>query len=65
MLAVKLTGQVQMHTREEMLDIVVVDGVQGIIRNLATGETRRAPMQFFFVLVDMEMCIIFPLTRWV
>ena len=35
-------GQVKMHTREEMLDIVVVDGhAKGIItRNLATGETR-------------------------
>ncbi len=36
------TGQVKMHTRQEMLDIVVVDGhAKGIItRNLATGETR-------------------------
>ena len=36
------TGQVKMHTREEMLDIVVVDGhAKGIItRNLATGETK-------------------------
>ena len=35
-------GQVKMHTREEMLDIVVVDGhAKGIItRNLATGETK-------------------------
>ncbi len=35
-------GQVKMHTREEMLDIVVVDGhAKGIItRNLATGETN-------------------------
>lgn len=35
------SGQVKMHTREEMLDIVVVDGhAKGIItRNLATGET--------------------------
>ena len=36
------TGQVKMHTRQEMLDIVVVDGhAKGIItRNLATGETK-------------------------
>jgi len=36
------SGQVKMHTREEMLDIVVVDGhAKGIIsRNLATGETN-------------------------
>ena len=36
------SGQVKMHTREEMLDIVVVDGhAKGIItRNLATGETK-------------------------
>jgi len=35
-------GQVKMHTRQEMLDIVVVDGhAKGIItRNLATGETK-------------------------
>jgi len=35
-------GQVKMHTRDEMLDIVVVDGhAKGIItRNLATGETK-------------------------
>ena len=35
-------GQVKMHTREEMLDIVVVDGhAKGIVtRNLATGETK-------------------------
>ena len=35
-------GQVKMHTREEMLDIVVVDGhAKGIItRNLTTGETK-------------------------
>jgi len=35
-------GQVKMQTREEMLDIVVVDGhAKGIItRNLATGETK-------------------------
>jgi len=36
------TGQVKMHTRHEMLDLVVVDGhAKGIItRNLATGETK-------------------------
>ncbi len=36
------SGQVKMHTREEMLDIVVVDGhAKGIIsRNLTTGETN-------------------------
>ena len=36
------SGQVKMHTREEMLDIVVVDGhAKGIVtRNLATGETK-------------------------
>ena len=36
------TGQVKMHTRQEMLDLVVVDGhAKGIItRNLATGETK-------------------------
>ena len=36
------TGQVKMHTRSEMLDIVVVDGhAKGIItRNLANGETQ-------------------------
>ena len=35
-------GQVKMHTRSEMLDIVVVDGhAKGIItRNLATGEIK-------------------------
>lgn len=35
-------GQVKMHTREEMLDIVVIDGhAKGIVsRNLATGETN-------------------------
>ena len=35
-------GQVKMHTRQEMLDLVVVDGhAKGIItRNLATGETK-------------------------
>ena len=35
-------GQVKMHTREEMLDIVVVDGhAKGIVtRNLTTGETK-------------------------
>ena len=35
-------GQVKMHTREEMLDIVVVDGhAKGIVtRNLSTGETK-------------------------
>ena len=35
-------GQVKMHTRQEMLDIVVVDGhAKGIItRNLVTGETK-------------------------
>ena len=36
------TGQVKMHTRSEMLDLIVVDGhAKGIItRNLATGETK-------------------------
>jgi succinate dehydrogenase / fumarate reductase flavoprotein subunit len=36
------SGQVKMHTRSEMLDIVVVDGhAKGIItRNLASGETQ-------------------------
>ncbi|MDG1139853.1 MAG: fumarate reductase/succinate dehydrogenase flavoprotein subunit [Opitutales bacterium] len=36
------TGQVKMHTRHEMLDLVVVDGhAKGIItRNLASGETK-------------------------
>ena len=35
-------GQVEMHTRSEMLDIVVVDGrARGIVvRNLVTGEVR-------------------------
>lgn len=35
-------GSVQMHTRSEMLDLIVVDGhAKGIItRNLATGETK-------------------------
>tara|TARA_B100000212_G_scaffold8255_1_gene6204 strand:- start:154 stop:2070 length:1917 start_codon:yes stop_codon:yes gene_type:complete len=36
------TGQVKMHTRSEMLDLIVVDGhAKGIItRNLATGEVK-------------------------
>jgi len=36
------TGQVKMHVRQEMLDLVVVDGhAKGIItRNLATGEMK-------------------------
>ncbi len=36
------SGQVRMHTRHEMLDLVVVDGhAKGIItRNLSTGETK-------------------------
>ncbi len=36
------TDQVKMHTRSEMLDLIVVDGhAKGIItRNLATGETK-------------------------
>ena len=36
-------GQVRMHTREEMLDVVLVDGrAVGIVtRNLVTGEIRR------------------------
>jgi len=36
------TGQVKMHTRSEMLDLIVVDDhAKGIItRNLATGETK-------------------------
>ncbi|MBO6575282.1 MAG: fumarate reductase/succinate dehydrogenase flavoprotein subunit [Rhodothermales bacterium] len=37
------TGKVQMHTRQEMLDLVVIDGrARGIItRNLVTGELER------------------------
>ena len=37
------TGQVEMHTRQEMLDLVLVDGVaRGIItRDLLTGELKR------------------------
>ena len=36
------TGQVKMHTRHEMLDLVVVDGhAKGIVtRNLSNGETK-------------------------
>jgi succinate dehydrogenase / fumarate reductase flavoprotein subunit len=39
------SGAVEMHTRREMLDVVVVDGkARGIVtRNLVTGEIERTP----------------------
>ena len=55
-------GNVKMHTRSEMLDLVVVDGeAKGItVRNLVTGEiTSLNNLTFFFIyLVQSQYFII-------
>lgn len=55
-------GNVEMFSRHEMLDIVVIDGkARGIIaRDLVDGKLERHfDMQFYFAQVDMET--FFPL----
>jgi len=54
-------GTVQMLSRHEMLDVVVIDGkARGIIaRNLITGELETlSVMQYYYALVDTETYFI-------
>ena len=61
------SGQVKMHVRQEMLDLIVVDGhAKGIItRNLATGELKVWTADAVLLCTEVAMSTTCPLMRLV